>query len=381
MKRAAIILISCLAALTSARAQESYVQARYEKSVDRTIVHSDVLYVINTPSQLMQIQLVGRYSGNGKPQQMPDRIYAEFYSFAPEPLYQLDLKHRLLVKADAKVIDFGLLSYSKVEGKGRAAKEKSNTSAPKTNLEFSVSVPPTAVITTMHEKDDLTVEFLSIAEFSLADLKLLADADDLVMKLGDTVFRFRPIHMTILHQFTQAVSPENIKPSVRESVGETMPADVPSDVKQTPLAETLRWLKTHIERNGATNDILTPKRFEPLKFDSCRISYRAVPLIRTSQVSSTIVHAIMAYQFDLADLNPEAVRVADLADYAAVSMVTRDYQPKIRMFKHANDGGPMGRTLDEALTESASINFKNKAMASQFKTALSHAINLCHAQR
>ena len=381
MKPAVIIFIFSLAALTSARAQESYVQARYEKSIDRTIVHSDVFYVINTPSQFMQIQLVGRYPGQGKPVKMPDPIYVEFYSYAPEPLYQIDSKHRLLVKADTKVIDFGLLSYWNVEGKGKVAKERANAKPPKTNPDFSVSVPATAVITTTHKKEDLTVEFLSIAELSLADLKLLADAEDLVMKIGDTVFRFRPIHKTILHQFAQSISPEKIDSMPKESHRETLPADVPSDERQTPLAKTLRWLKTQIERNGATNDILTPKRFEPLKFDTCNISYRAVPLIRTSQVSSSLVRAIMAYQFELADLNPQAVRVADLEDYATVSMTTRDYQPKIRMFKHANDGGTMGRTLEDALTESASINFKTKAVALQFKTAISRAINLCHAQR
>ena len=89
----------------------------------------------------------------------------------------------------------------------------------------------------------------------------------------------------------------------------------------------------------------------------------------------------MEYQLDLADLNPEATRVADLGEYAAVSMQTRDYQPKIKLFKHANDSGTMGRTLEDSLTESAGINFKNRAAALQFKTALTHAINLCHAQR
>ena len=381
--RAPIILsILLLLALTEVHAQESHVELRYEKSVDRTIVTSDVLYVVNMPSQFMQIQLIGRYPGNGKPSRMPDRIYFQLYSFAPDALYQLDSKHRLLVKVDSKVLDFGLLSYSNVEGKGKDSKERNNPKPLKSNLAFSASLPPAAVITTAHKKDDLTVEFMSIEELSLADLRLLAGASELAMKLGDTVFAFRPMHMAVLREFTESISPANINSmSLSGPELEKMPPDVPSGEKQTPLAETLTWLKTHLERNGTTNDILTPKRFEPVNFNSCQIVYKVTPLFRNAPVSRTLVYAIMEYQMDLGDLNPEALRVSNLGDYAMVSMTVRDYQPKIKVFKHANDNGMMGRTLEEALSEMALINLKDKTAAVQFKNALTHAINLCHAQR
>lgn len=124
-----------------------------------------------------------------------------------------------------------------------------------------------------------------------------------------------------------------------------------------------------------------PKRFEPLNFNSCQIIYRVTPQFRNSPVSRSLVYAIMEYQIHLADLNPEALRVSDLGDYATVGMTVRDYEPKIKVLKHANDNGMMGRTLEEALSETAVINLKDKAAAFQFKNALSHAINLCHAQR
>lgn len=332
----------------------------------------------------MQIQLVGRYPGKGKPSQLPDRIYFQFYSFAPDALYQLDSKHRLLVKADSKVVDFGLLSYSKVEGKGKDKKERNNSNPLDSRIGVSVSVnlPPAAVIGTAHKKDDLTVETMSIAELSLADLRSLAGASELVMKVGDTVFAFRPMHMAVLREFTESISPANINSiSLSEPEREKMPPDVPSDEKQTQLAETLSWLKTHLERNGTTNDVVMPKRFEPLNFNSCQIIYRVTPQFRNSPVSRSLVYAIMEYQIHLADLNPEALRVSDLGDYATVGMTVRDYEPKIKVLKHANDNGMMGRTLEEALSETAVINLKDKAAAFQFKNALSHAINLCHAQR
>ena len=382
MKNAFLFLFLFLLAASTGVAQESHVETSYEKSIDRTIVRSDVLYVVNTPAQFMQIQLVGRYPGKGKPSQMPDRIYLEFYSFAPSALYQPDAKHRLLVKADDKVIDFGLLTYSNVEGKKKDPKDRSNPKEPKSNLGFSVSLPSAAVISTTHKKDELTVEFLSIEELSLAELRLLAGANDLAMKVGDTVFKFRPMHVAILHEFTNAILPPNVESMLSEKpVPENMPPDVPSAERQTPLADTLRWLKAHIEKQGATNDLIRPRRFDPLAFDNCEIVYRVTPLIRTSQVSSALVYPILEYRINLADINPEALRVSDLGDYALFTMTTRDYQPKIKLFTHANESGTAGRTLEDALTETASINFKNKAAALQFRKALAHAINLCKAQQ
>jgi hypothetical protein len=373
MKNALILLFLFLGAASPGLAQESHVVS--------TIVRSDVLYVVNEPSQFIQIELVGRYPGKGKPLQLPDRIFFELYSFTPSALYQQDAKHRLLVKTDDKVLDFGLLSYSNVEGKKKDPKDQSNPKAPKSNLELSVSLPSAAVVTTAHKKEELTVEFMSM-ELSLADLRLLAAASDLTMKVGDTVFKFRPMHAAILREFTNAITPPNVDSMLsKESVNEGMPPDVPSAEGKTQLADTLQWLKTHIERQGATNDVVRPRRFEPLAFDKCEITYRITPLIRTSQVSSALVYPIMKYQINLADMNPEAVRVADLANYSVVSMTTRDYQPKIKLFTHANDNGTMGRTLDEALVETASINFKNKAAALQFRKALAYAINLCKAQQ
>lgn len=376
------LIVSVLLVWTAAiSAQESHVQVRYEKSIDRTMVDSDVLYVVNQPTQFMQIQLRGRYPGKGKASQLPDRLSLEFYSFAPTALYQPDSKHRLLVKVDDKVRDFGLLSYSKVDGQNKEAKAKSNPKPPKTNLELSVTLPDAAVVASTHKNDELTLELLSLSELSLADLKLFANANDLAMKIGDTVFRFRPMQAAIVREFFASVSPPNADELLaKQPLTERMPADVPSDENQMPLPETLAWLKAHMEHNSATNDILTPKRFEPEKFVSCDISYRLTPLIRTSPVSATLVNPIVEYAINLADLNSEAVRVSDVGDYVMVSFTARDYQPKIKRFTRANDSGTTGRTLDDDLTESATIDFKTKAAALQFKTAFAHAINQCHAQ-
>jgi hypothetical protein len=363
------------------RGQDSHVLTRYEKGIDRTVVHSDLLYVVNTPSQFIQIQMVGRYPKQGKPTEPPDRIYVEFFSFAAKPLYQMDVAHRLQVKADDQILDFGLLSYSNVADK-IAEKNKEKSKQIKSNLAVQAQLPATALISANRKSTGLTLELMSIQELSLADLTRMARANVVLMKIGDTIFRLTPIHMTILREFVAAISPANIDVASLSKPGQpAIPSDVPSDANKMPLDETLKWIKRHLEREGTTKNIIESQRLEPLSFNSCRVSYRLVPLFRTSSVSSRLVNAIMQYEMDLADLNPEAVSISDLDDYVSVFLNTRDYQEKIRVTKHANESGTTGRTLEDGMSESSIINLKNLEAASRLKLALVHAINLCHGQR
>jgi len=46
-------LALAMALTSAARGQQSHVRTRYAKEIDVTIVDSDLLYVINTPSQFL----------------------------------------------------------------------------------------------------------------------------------------------------------------------------------------------------------------------------------------------------------------------------------------------------------------------------------------
>src|SRR2546423_719167 len=221
---------------------------------------------------------------------------------------------------------------------------------------------------------------MSVKDLSLNDLKDLASSDDLVMKLGSSVFRLTPVQLAILREFTESLTPAKFDPSAAALTAPKASPDVPSDENKASLADTLKWLKTEMEHESATKDIVIPRKFEPIDFKTCRIAYRIMPLVRNSPVSSSLVYAIMEYQIDLSDLNPEAVDVSELADYASVRMVTRDYQAKIRILKHDNNNGITGRTLEDGLAESASINLRSKDAAVNFRVAMVHAINLCQNQ-
>ncbi|HYW74678.1 MAG TPA: hypothetical protein VE961_26875, partial [Pyrinomonadaceae bacterium] len=299
-------------------------------------------------------------------------------SFSPDPLYQEDAKHRLKAKAGDQVIDFGLLSYSRIDEAGKDPKDSSNPKPLKSNFQFRVKLPEAALLWGTARTHLLTLETMTVSEVQVPDLQALSSADNVVMKLGDNVFRITPVQASIVREFTNSITPlDGAAPVVRVDNSTAVPADVPSDRNNASLANTLEWLQTHLERDASTKDIVVARKAEPISFKSCHIAYRVAPLVRNSPVSATLVYAIFEYQIDLADLNSEAVRVSDQRDFSMVEMTTRDNKPRIKVFKHANDGGITGRTLEDGLSESAVINLKNHDAALQFKTALTHAINLC----
>lgn len=360
-----------------AQSQESHIQSRYAKATDQTIVESDLLYVINMPGQFMQLQFAARYVGQGKPTHPPNSLGIQFSSFAPEALYQLDAAHQLRVKADDQVFDFGLLTYSRYDENTRTKDNEKRT-----NPGVRLALPSVARVGSISKQTGLTVEIMSPRSVDFDAVIRISQAQSVVMKIGETVFPLTATQLSILREFVASITPSDAEiSSVPAAKDAPVPADVPSDANHATLEATLKWLKSEIEREVNTKDPVLPRKLEPLDFKTCRIKYRIVPLIRNSPVSNSLVYAIMEYQVDLAQLNPQTVTAIDLHDFGTrVLMTTRDVQPSIKVFTHANENGMTGRTLDEKTATSAAISLKSAEAAARVKVALIHAINLCQAR-
>src|SRR5205814_10578151 len=156
-----------------------------------------------------------------------------------------------------------------------------------------------------------------------------------------------------------------------------IPSDVPSDANKASLDATLKWLGTALEHNTPPKGPFVPRKFEASEFRSCKIRYTLVPIRRTSPVSDQLVYAINQYELYLAELNPEAVSVSQLSDYAAILLATRNSEARIRITMRWNDNGMAGRTMDERSVASTSIDLRNANAAAQIKVAIVHAIGLC----
>ncbi len=359
--------------------QQTHLQVRYAKEADATIVNSDLLYVINMPSQFMSMRMEAAYNKQGKPTKPPARINIQFSSYSQKALYESDDSHRLRVKADDQILDFGLLGYAKFEEQSKDVDKK--------NSGLRITPPSAALVGKTTKSVGLTLESMSVLRVTLADLNRLARAGSVVMKIGETVFPLTATQMTILREFAEAITPANANSLIAAQADEpvkvtepAIPADVPSDANHVPLDQTLKWIKNEIEREGTAYNLDVPFKLEPLDFNSCRIRYRVVPLRRETTTSSKLVYAIMEYRIDLGDLNPERVPLANHRGQSTLFLEARG-QSKIKVIKHANESGTMGRTLDEVETGSVLIALKSSEAAARLKVALVHAINLCHAQR
>ncbi|MFL6331721.1 MAG: hypothetical protein ACJ754_00085 [Pyrinomonadaceae bacterium] len=346
------------------------------KSTNLTLVNSDSLYVINMPAQFMQLELAARYPSQGPPTQAPDKVTLAFQSYATAPLYQKDESHRLAVKADAEVLDFGLMSYTGLRENGR----DTYTADEKARLGISSPLPPVALVRAANKGQPLTLESMSATDVPLSRLTKLARASQVLMKIGDTVFALTPNQLGVLREFVAAVTPAggagaaDVAPKADAL---NVPPDVPSNANNAPLDSTLRWLKKELPRAGAKVGIGIPGQIEVGDFNGCQISYRVIPRFRNSPVSPGLVYAVIEYQFDLADINPETVRAADLKDFSMLTFNTVNQEQKIKVISRANNSGMAGRTLDETWKAGAIIYLRDVNSAAQIKEAFVHAVGLC----
>lgn len=384
----ALAMIACLlqAPFHTANAaavyrQEPHVQQRYVKSTNLTLVNSDSLYVINMPGQFMQLELAARYPNQGPPTQAPDKVTLEFQSYAKAPLYQKDESHRLAVKADAEVLDFGLMSYTALreEGKDRYMADE------KARLGISSPLPPVALVRAANKGQPLTLESMSVTDVPLSRLAKLAQASRVLMKIGDTVFALTPNQLGVLREFVAAVTPAGGASAAEEAAPKAdaphIPRDVPSNANNAPLDSTLRWLKKELPRAGTRVGIGVPGQIEVMDSNGCKLKYRIVPRFRNAPVSPSLVYAIIEYQFDLTDINPETASTSDLKDFSMLTFSTVNQEQKIKVVSRANDNGMAGRTLDETWKTSATLYLRDANSAAQIKEAFVHAVDLCRSHQ
>jgi hypothetical protein len=317
------------------------------------------------PAQFMQLQLTGRYPNQSPPGTGSGTLSLRFYSYAPTRLYYSDDAHRLAVKADDKVLDFGSLNYTaSAEG-------------------ASASLPADALVRKTDKGKKLFVEMMSLDGLPLSGLEELARARDVIMKIGSTVFPLTGTQLSILREFSASLT--SVAGPVKTVVPEAnlnaplVPSDVPSDANSASLDQTLKWIKNELSRNSNTKYAAgTPSRIEPADFSSCRIKYRIIPVIES--ISGTnLKHAIMEYQLNLSELNAESIRAAYFKEYSSVFVSTKNNESKIKVISREDDKGFAGRVLDEKAYSMTRINLSNADSAAQLKAALSHAIRLCQS--
>jgi hypothetical protein len=272
------------------------------------------------------------------------------------------------------LFDFGELGYNVFRQSGKDIYSSENGSMLGMH---TTTLPPDALVRSKGAGNGLYLETMFASNVPLYRLAKLAKAQKVLMKIGGTVFALSPTHLAILREFVAANTPAGgVYKTEAPTANAVVPPDVPSDANNAPLDVTLNWLKKEISRNGSTTWAGIPRQIEAEDFSGCRIRYKIVPKLNRVPGASNLVYAIAEYQFSLADINPEAVRAADLKDFSSVFLQTHNSEPKIKITNRSNDDGVAGRVIDEKV-DSGTLIYLRAGTASSVKAALVHAIWLC----
>lgn len=374
---ASLVAASLIPKVVASYQQEQHVERRYVKSTNVTLVSSDILYLINTPTQFLQLQFTGRYANEGLPRQMPHKITLQFQSFATSQMYQKDELRRFTAQSEDEVLDLGLLSYNvfREQGKDKYFADQ------KSRLGLLQPLPAAAMLNASNRDKPLTLESMAVNDVPLSTITKVARGNHVSVKIGDSTFPLSPVQLTILREFVNAMTPVGATNTPVESTARPdnigVPKEVPSKANNASLDQTLKWLKKELPRNFARVNLGVRGNLEIVDLNNCRMKYRIIPLFRTSAVSSSLVYAIIEYQFNLADINPQTVLASDLRDFWMLTFSAVDEQPKIKVFSRANDNGMAGRTLSETAKSSGSLYLRDASSATQIRESFVHAIELC----
>ena len=103
MKMSALLLFMFFALVLSPslRAQDPHVHTRFIKESKTTMVETDLMYLINTPQQFVQLGLVTRYPGE-RLEKPPKKIDLLIWSFSKDVMYRADKDHTVILSADGE---------------------------------------------------------------------------------------------------------------------------------------------------------------------------------------------------------------------------------------------------------------------------------------
>jgi hypothetical protein len=182
-----------------ARAQT--VRAEYMKDVKRTKVETNLLYLLNTPEQFVEVQFSTTYKGETlvKP---PDKIEMTVWSVSKKALYRSS--GQLSAVADGERLKLGFNDPAVMTGETKNGKDAFYNER---GLGLQVPIPAGATVRNAQGVNGLTMEMLVFA-FKPDQLEKIAGAKQVEFRLGDTTLAVTEGQMTILRDFASRLRPQ-----------------------------------------------------------------------------------------------------------------------------------------------------------------------------
>ena len=199
------ILIFGMFVSTVGQTQDPHVRTEYLPKIKMTKVETDMMFVINTPEQFMQIGLIARY-----PKQQlitpPKTINLTIFSNSPKLVYENTKDQNLIVVTDGESWKAGELKYW--SGKGERTKEGREifVNEKRPGLGLETFLPATARVREGKDIDRLYMEWLLI-DFKIEQFSKIAKAKTVEFRIGRTGFQFTENQMNTIRTFSSLITP------------------------------------------------------------------------------------------------------------------------------------------------------------------------------
>src|SRR4051812_31540966 len=104
-----IICVLCFGSMT-AKAQDPHVYSEYKEPLKATIVYTDKMHILNTPEQVVDLELNFRLNPKG-PEQQPDRVDIMLWSHYQKQLSSKDVDRKLVINVGGAALNLERVLY------------------------------------------------------------------------------------------------------------------------------------------------------------------------------------------------------------------------------------------------------------------------------
>ena len=213
----------------SLRAQNPHVSNRYIKDSKTTVVETDLMYLINTPQQFVQLGLVARYP-NERLEKPPKKIDLLIWSFSKDAMYRQVKDHTVKFDTDGEVWNISLQLYAVFKGEVKNGQDIF-WSEKRPDLGEPSPLPDNAQVKVKEGMNGLLMEQIFL-ELKPDQIRKIAGAKRVVMQLGVNRFELSDEYMSTIRDFNSRLIPGAQSAA---SINDQLPVSTPSGKSGEPI--------------------------------------------------------------------------------------------------------------------------------------------------
>ncbi|SRR5258705_6441659 len=200
-----LALITCMSVTSFAQTQDPHVRSEYLPDVKRTRVETDMLFVINTAEQFVQVGFLAFYAK----QQLvtgPKNITVTIFSNSPKPIYENTKDQNLVVITDGDIWKVGELTYWSGKGAKADKGQEMFASEKRPGLGMQNPLPASAKVSEGRDIDHLYMEWLFI-DLTPEQFAKLSKSTKVEFQIGKTKFQFNENQVSTIRAFGSLITP------------------------------------------------------------------------------------------------------------------------------------------------------------------------------